>query len=29
MWIAVVLLIILVMIGQFIGDLFARKIDKR
>jgi len=29
MWIAVVLLIILVMIGQFVGNLLARKIDKR
>jgi len=29
MWIAVVLLILLVMIGQFIGNLIARKIDKR
>jgi len=29
MWIAVVLLIILVMIGQFIGNVIARKIDKR
>jgi len=29
MWIAVVLLIVLVMIGQFIGNLIARKIDKR
>jgi len=29
MWIAVILLIILVMIGQFIGNVVARKIDKR
>ena len=29
MWIAVVLLIILVIIGQFCGNLIARKIDKR
>jgi len=29
MWIAVVLLIVLVMIGQFFGNLLARKIDKR
>jgi len=29
MWLAVVLLVILVMIGQFIGNLIARKIDKR
>ena len=29
MWVAVVLLIILVIIMQFIGDLLARKIDKR
>ena len=29
MWIAVVLLIILVMIGQLVGNLLARKIDKR
>ena len=29
MWIAVILLIVLVMIGQFIGNLIARKIDKR
>ena len=29
MWIAVILLIILVMIGQLIGNLLARKIDKR
>jgi D-methionine transport system permease protein len=29
MWISVVLLIALVMIGQFIGNLIARKIDKR
>jgi len=29
MWIAVILLIILVMIGQFAGNLIARKIDKR
>ena len=29
MWIAVILLILLVMIGQFIGNLLARKVDKR
>jgi len=29
MWIAVILLILLVMIGQFAGNLLARKIDKR
>jgi len=29
MWITVALLIILVMIGQFFGNLLARKIDKR
>lgn len=29
MWIAVALLIVLVMIGQFSGNLLARKIDKR
>jgi len=29
MWIAVVLLIVLVVIGQFFGNLLARKIDKR
>ena len=29
MWIPIILLIILVMIGQFFGNLLARKIDKR
>jgi len=29
MWIAVILLIMLVMVGQFFGNLLARKVDKR
>ena len=29
MWIAVILLILLVMVGQFFGNLLARKVDKR
>ena len=29
MWVAVALLVILVMVGQFFGNLLARKVDKR
>ena len=29
MWIAVILLVMLVMVGQFFGNLLARKVDKR